>query len=101
MNKRVRVGCCYYYDPVPIDRIDSKFELATGTKVKVINLRGCPKANTMGHCYIGDAETGEFIGMVCTNSLYSEKEWQGRLKWTKQSEYDKRKRYYEPFKYER
>lgn len=66
---RVRVGFRYIYDPVLIDIVDGRTNLQTGDVVRVINLPGCPKANTMGHCYVGDVETGQFIGMVCTNSL--------------------------------
>jgi len=73
--KRVRVNSCYIYDPVAIDRINAKFTLDRGSKVKVINQHGCPPANTMGHCYIGDPNDGKFIGMVCTNSLCSITEW--------------------------
>jgi len=36
--------------------------------VQVVNLRGCPKANTMGHCHVNDAD-GRFAGLVCTSSL--------------------------------
>lgn len=63
---RVRVNGLYWFDPVPIDRYTP---CVRGTVVRVINLRGCPPANTMGHCYIEDATTGEFIRLVCCNSL--------------------------------
>lgn len=68
-NKKVRVGSLYAYDPVPFDQFSppSKF-IHSGDVVKVVNLRGCPRANTMGMCYIAFPD-GEFIGMVCTNSL--------------------------------
>lgn len=66
---RVRVNSVYIYEPVMLDRIDGRTGLKAGDKVRVINLPGCPKANTMGHCYVANPETGKFIGMVCTNSL--------------------------------
>ena len=66
---RVRVGSKYRFHRAGWDIFDGKFPLDNGTIVKVINLHGAPKANTMGHCYIADPETGEFIGMVSTNSL--------------------------------
>lgn len=72
--RKVRVGAKYVYDPVLIDITDGRTNLKKGDVVKVINLPGCPKANTMGHCYVGDAATGKFIGMVCTNSLTPLKE---------------------------
>lgn len=67
MNK-VRVGNTYRYNPVILDRVDPKVRIKEGTIVKVINLPGAPKANTMGHCYVED-ENGQFLGMVCCNSL--------------------------------
>jgi hypothetical protein len=71
---RVRVNAKYIYYPTLIDHA---VKIAPGTLVKVINLPGAPKANTMGHCYVADADTGEFLAMVCTNSLvkpYTRKE---------------------------
>jgi hypothetical protein len=66
---RVRVGSRYRFERAGWDLFDGRFELANGTVVKVINLPGAPPANAMGHCYIGDKDSGEFIGMVSTNSL--------------------------------
>ena len=66
---RVRAGQLYRYNPVLIDRIDGRTNLQKGTIVRVVNLPGCPKANTMGHCHVADPETGKFIGLVCCNSL--------------------------------
>ena len=44
-----------------------------GTKVRVINLHGCPPPNTMGHCYIEPVdpqpEHASFY-MVSTQSLH-------------------------------
>jgi hypothetical protein len=69
--KRVRAGARYIYQPVPYDRIHPPkgADVEAGDTVKVVNLYGCPKANTMGQCYI--EKDGEFVGMVCTNSLKS------------------------------
>jgi hypothetical protein len=71
-NKRVRVGKKYKLSLVPFDQFNQPFGmiegwLKDGDEVKVINLFGCPKANTMGMCYI--SKNGEFAGMVMTNSL--------------------------------
>lgn len=66
---KVRVNSLYMYVPCLLDRIDGRTSLKHGDVVRVINVYGCPKANTMGHCYVGDAKTGKFIGMVCTSSL--------------------------------
>jgi hypothetical protein len=68
-SHKVRVNSIYTYDPVLFDIFDGRTGLQKGDTVRVINLPGCPKANTMGHCYVGDQFTGKFIGMVCTNSL--------------------------------
>jgi hypothetical protein len=65
---RVRVNSIYVYNPVPLDLIDGKVSCNKGDKVRVINLPGAPKANTMNHCYIESLE-GTFLGMVCCNSL--------------------------------
>ena len=66
---RVRVGSTYRYAPVLIDIADAKTDLKDGDIVKVINLPGSPRANTMGHCYVGDPTTGKFLGLVHCNSL--------------------------------
>ena len=66
---KVRVNSLYQYQPCLLDKIDGRTGLQPGDRVKVINLRGCPPANTMGQCYVGDPVTGKFIGMVATASL--------------------------------
>jgi hypothetical protein len=65
---KVRVGSKYVFNPVPLDRIDSRSKATLGEVVRVINLPGAPKANTMGHCHI-ESLSGTFLGMVLTNSL--------------------------------
>jgi hypothetical protein len=72
---KVRVNQKLVYVPNGLDTIDARTNLKKGDLVKVINMPGCPKANTMGHCYVGHPETGEFIGLVSTNSLVTPKEW--------------------------
>lgn len=68
---RVRVNSVYTFRPVLIDRADSALmaRISAGDRVRVINLYGCPRANTMGHCHVADATTGRFIALVCCNSL--------------------------------
>jgi len=74
LNKveRVRVGQWYSWNPNAWDTLMATTpeteNLPVGTRVKVINLHGAPKANTMGHCYI-ENEAGEFLGMVSVHSL--------------------------------
>jgi hypothetical protein len=68
-TQRVRAGSWYAYNPVMMDVINPPFgKPSVGDIVKVVNKYGCPKANTMGMCYIENG-FGEFMGMVCTNSL--------------------------------
>ena len=69
---KVRVNNYYYFYPVPMDRFNPCYGLEQGLlkegdRVKVVNKFGCPKANTMNHCYI--EKDGQFLGMVCCNSL--------------------------------
>jgi hypothetical protein len=72
--RKVRVGSKYLYNPVPLDILNPPAGgLEKGDILKVINLLGCPRANTMGHCYV-EKEDGLFGGLVCTNSLLPLKE---------------------------
>ena len=61
----------FVYDPVLMDRISPPAgrQIEAGTVVVKIQPWGCPKNGTMGMTYIGDAETGDFIGLVSLNSL--------------------------------
>ena len=68
-NKRVRVGASYKYIPVMMDKCNPPFgNPQEGDVLTVVNKPGCPKANTMGMCYVNNKD-GEFMGLVCTNSL--------------------------------
>jgi len=64
---RVTVNSEYNYNPVGLDVFDSRTGLKKGDKVKVVNLHGCPPANTMGHCHV--TLNGKFAGLVLCNSL--------------------------------
>jgi hypothetical protein len=71
---RVRVNALYQYKPVLIDKSDKPYGvlaglLQPGDIVRVVNIHGCPKANTMGQCHIERPSDGEFLGMVCVGSL--------------------------------
>jgi len=65
---RVRAGSLYRYNPVAIDRLNPPYDVNDGDIVRVVNLPGCPKANTMGHAHVQQLD-GTFGGLVCTNSL--------------------------------
>jgi hypothetical protein len=72
MSKKVKVGKSYRFNPVPFDMFNPPIgvkdgNLRSGDVVRVVNKFGCPKANTMGMCYIEKGKT--FMGMVMTNSL--------------------------------
>ena len=64
---KVRTGSTYVYDPVLMDICDARTSLKKGDIVKVVKLHGCPPPNTMGHCHV--EKDGEFVGLVCCNSL--------------------------------
>jgi hypothetical protein len=66
---KVRVNSIYRVNRCLLDIADSRTDVSDGDIVRVINLHGCPPANTMRHCYIANPFTGDFIGMVCTSSL--------------------------------
>jgi hypothetical protein len=77
--KRVRVGSYYVFKAVPFDIVNPPFSgIPDGSVVKVVNLKGCPKANTLGMCYIEHG--GEFVGMVMTASLVPFKDKKGGKK---------------------
>lgn len=58
----------YRIKAVLIDR-QSAHVPEDGTLVYKTQPYGCPRNGTMGQCYVADAETGRFIGMVSLNSL--------------------------------
>jgi hypothetical protein len=71
---RVRVGALYTFRPVPLDQWMPPFgvirgALAPGLIVRVVDRPGCPPASIIGHAYIEDPETGEYLGLVHCNSL--------------------------------
>lgn len=66
---KVRAGSKYYFYPVGLDSWSPANQgLTPGEQVTVVNLPGCPRANTMGHCHVNKAD-GTFGGLVLTNSL--------------------------------
>jgi len=69
-NRKVRVNSKYKYVPVGMDLFSPVSAIPSGTVVRVVNKRGCPPANTMGHCYIETLD-GSIFGLVLTNSLQS------------------------------
>ena len=59
----------YRYEPAGFDIFDPKTTLRPGALVVKVQPYGCPKNGTMGQTYVGDSQTGTFIGMVALASL--------------------------------
>lgn len=60
----------YVFEAVGWDRFDRRANTPKdGTVVVKTQPAGCPRNGTMGHCFVADAETGEFLGLVQTASL--------------------------------
>jgi hypothetical protein len=77
---KVRGGQVLYSVPCLLDIADARTGLEVGDRVKVITPHGCPPPNAMRHCFVGDAETGEFIGLVATSSLHTKGEYAAWLR---------------------
>lgn len=72
---RVRVGSTYIYSPNLLDIVDGRTGLKDGEPVKVVNYHGCPRANTMGHCYVVRTSAPDvFVGLVHCNSLHTKQD---------------------------
>lgn len=60
----------YRFDPVGLDIYDRrKNQPPSGALVVKTQPYGCPPNGTMGHCFVKDAVTGEFYGLVLMASL--------------------------------
>lgn len=59
----------YKYEPVGLDIFDPKTPAKAGQLVIKVEVNGAPKNGTMGHCFIADAETNQFLGLVWQKSL--------------------------------
>jgi hypothetical protein len=69
---RVRVNSTYIFKANGWDTFDAKHNgyLSDGDLVRVVDLHGCPKANTMGQCYVRKVgDTSNAFAMVSTGSL--------------------------------
>jgi hypothetical protein len=81
---RVHANSIYRFIPVSWDRFDPPIGvqegiLNSGDLVRVVNMNGCPKANTMGHCHVKTLD-GRFAGLVHCNSLNAVKKWPNMCK---------------------
>lgn len=60
----------YVFEPVGLDVYDRRpNQPPAGARVVKVQPAGCPPNGMMGHCFVSDAETGEFYGLVLVNSL--------------------------------
>jgi hypothetical protein len=60
----------YRFDPVGWDVFDRRANQPNrGDLVVKTQPAGCPPNGTMGHCFVADAATGEFRGLVLVASL--------------------------------
>lgn len=53
---------------------------AAGTRVVKVQPFGCPRNGTMGHCYVEDADSGKFYGLVQLASLRPAGKASGKVK---------------------
>lgn len=66
---KVKANSKYIFYPNGYDKVRPAHQgIVPGSIVKVVNLPGCPSANTMGHAHV--EVDGKFMGLVSTNSLY-------------------------------
>ena len=60
----------FTFQPVGVDVWDRRaHQPEPGTRVVKVQPAGCPRNGTMGHCFVADAETGAFYGLVLVKSL--------------------------------
>lgn len=78
---RPKIGATYFYHPNLLDLCDGRTGLKSGDRVMCIKSPcGTPPSGTMGHTYVGEPETGKFIGLVHCNSLHTREEYIEYLK---------------------
>ena len=68
MKTKVRPGQFCRFKAVGWDLYDRKVKDGE-VVVPIKSPQGTPPFGTMGHCYVADAQTGEFIGLVMLASL--------------------------------
>jgi len=60
----------FEFRPVGLDVWDRRpNQPAPGTHVVKVQPAGCPRNGTMGHCFVSDAASGVFYGLVLVSSL--------------------------------
>jgi len=76
---KVRVNHTYFFVANLLDACDGRTDLTEGEEVRVVNLPGCPKANTMSHAHVERLD-GRWGGLVHTNSLHTRQEYMAYLR---------------------
>ena len=70
---KVRLNAVYTFRAAGWDiAMPQHYDAVNGQRVRVVQLPGAPRPNTMGMAHIADAASGEFLGMVSTASLTKE-----------------------------
>lgn len=60
----------YTFRPIGLDVWDRRAnQPETGARVVKVQPYGCPRNGTMGHCFVADAASGAFYGLVLEASL--------------------------------
>jgi hypothetical protein len=71
----VKRGKVFVFTPVGLDLwAPHESTPEAGTRVVKKQPHGCPRNGTMGMCYVQDAETGVFYGLVLLASLVATKD---------------------------
>jgi hypothetical protein len=69
-QRKRRAATVYTFQPVGVDIWDRRAnQPEPGQLVVKTQPYGCPRNGTMGHCFVADAASGEFLGLVLINSL--------------------------------
>lgn len=66
MSKKEKI---FVYKPIGLDLFDPKTKAKGGQLVIKAEVENAPKNGTMGHCFIADAKSKEFLGLVWLKSL--------------------------------
>ena len=70
MSVTARSKTVYRYEPVLFDMFtERKMPIPEGARLRKVEMHGCPRNGTMGMCYVEDADTGTFYGLVMVKSL--------------------------------
>lgn len=66
--KRRPIKSVWEFSPTGLDAFDPKVKVESGTRVRIASSRGLGRP-AKGYEYVEHPDTGEFLGMVSTQSL--------------------------------